>query len=138
MIRPRRGPSIRPPGVAFPLEGASVIVAFVLNLLRLLLFPLHALRRSRAAPKGAWLTLSLDGPVVDLSPRPPRWSIFRRFRRPPLSIARLRELTRAMADDPRVRGLLLEVRSPSGGPAVLASLRDVISEIRATGKDVIA
>lgn len=115
-----------------------MIVAFVLNLLRLLLFPLHVFRRSRAAPKGAWLTLSLDGPVADLSPRPPRWSIFRRLRRPPLSIARLRELARAMADDPRVRGLLLEVRSPAAGPAVLASLRDVISEIRATGKDVIA
>ena len=115
-----------------------MIVAFVLNLLRLLLFPLHAFRRSRAAPKGAWLTLSLDGPVADLAPRPPRWSIFRRFRRQPLSIARLRELTRAMANDPRVRGLLLEVQSPAAGPAVLASLRDVISEIRATGKDVIA
>jgi hypothetical protein len=32
----------------------------------------------------------------------------------------------------------LQVRSPGAGPAVLASLRDVISEIRAAGKDVIA
>ncbi len=115
-----------------------MIVAFVLNLLRVLLFPLHAFRRARAAPKGAWLTLTLDGPVADLPPHRARWSLLRRVRRPPLSIARLRELTRAMADDPRVRGLLLDVRSPSGGPAVLASLRDVISEIRAAGKDVIA
>jgi len=43
MLRGRSGLSIRPPGVASPGEGASVIVAFVLNLLRLLLFPLHAL-----------------------------------------------------------------------------------------------
>jgi protease IV len=138
MLGRRSGLSIRPPGIASPLEGASVIVAFVLNLLRLLLFPLHAYRRARAAPRGAWLTLTLDGPVADLPPQKARWAILRRLRRPPLSIARLRELTRAMADDPRVRGLLLEVRSPGAGPAVLASLRDVISEIRAAGKDVIA
>ena len=115
-----------------------MIVAFVLNLLGLLLFPLHAFKRARAAPEGAWLTLTLDGSVADLPPLRPRWSIFRRLRRPPLSIARLRELTRAMADDPRVSGVLLEVKSPAAGPAVLASLRDVISEIRAAGKDVIA
>lgn len=138
MLRRRSGLSIRPPGIARPAYGAFVIVAFFLNLLRLLAFPLHAFRRARAAPKGAWLTLTLDGPVADLPPPKQRWSFLRRFRRPPLSIARLRELTRAMADDPRVRGLLLEVRSPAAGPAVLASLRDVISEIRAAGKDVIA
>jgi protease-4 len=138
MLRGRQGLSIRPPGIALPGEGASVIVAFVLNLLRFLLFPLRAVQRARAAPKGAWLTLTLDGSIVDLPPLPPRWSPLRLRRRAPLSIARLRELTRAMADDPRVRGLLLEVRSPSAGPAVLASLRDVISEIRAAGKDVIA
>ena len=115
-----------------------MIVAFVLNLLRLLLFPLHALRRSRAAPAGAWLTLTLDGPVVDLTPPRRPWSLFRRFGRAPLAIARLRELTRTMAADPRVRGLFLEVRSIGAGPAVLTSLRDVLSEIRAAGKDVIA
>ncbi|MFS8071794.1 MAG: S49 family peptidase, partial [Byssovorax sp.] len=115
-----------------------MIVAFVLNLLRILLFPLHALRRGRAAPAGAWLTLTLDGPVVDLAPRRLRWSLFRRLGRAPLAIARLRELTRTMADDPHVRGLLLEVRSLGAGPAVLTSLRDVLSEIRAAGKDVIA
>lgn len=115
-----------------------MIVAFVLNLLRILLFPLHALRRGRAAPAGAWLTLTLDGPVVDLAPRRLRWSLFRRLGRAPLAVARLRELTRAMAADPNVRGLLLEVRSLGAGPAVLASVRDVLSEIRAAGKDVIA
>ena len=115
-----------------------MIVAFVLNLLRLLLFPLHALRRSRAAPAGAWLTLTLDGPIVDLAPPRRRWSLFRRFGRAPLAVARLRELTRAMAVDPKVRGLFLEVRSIGAGPAVLTALRDVLSEIRAAGKDVIA
>lgn len=115
-----------------------MIVAFVLNLLRLLLYPLHALRRRRAAPAGAWLTLRLDGPVADLAPPRLRWAIFRGLGRAPLSIARLRELTRAMAEDPHVKGLFLDVRSPSAGPAVLTSLRDVISEIRAAGKDVIA
>jgi protease IV len=138
MLRGRSGLSIRPSGIAPPRLGASVIVAFVLNLLRLLLFPLHALRRARAAPRGAWLTLTLDGSVADFAPPKPRWALFRRLGRAPLSIARLRELTRTMAADPRVRGILLEVRSPGAGPAVLASLRDVISEIRAAGKDVIA
>jgi protease-4 len=138
MLRERSGLQICPSGITPPGEGASVIVAIVLNLLQALLFPLHALRRARAAPSGAWLTLTLDGPVVDLASRRPRWSPFRRLGRAPLSIARLRELARTMALDPKVRGLFLEVRSPGGGPAVLASLRDVILEIRAAGKDVIA
>ncbi len=43
-----------------------------------------------------------------------------------------------MAVDPKVRGLFLEVRSIGAGPAVLSALRDVLSEIRAAGKDVIA
>jgi protease IV len=115
-----------------------VIVAFVLNLLRLLLFPIHALRRARAAPAGAWLTLTLDGSIVDLAPPRRPWSLFRRLGRAPLAVARLRELTRSMAVDPKVRGLLVEVRSIGAGPAVLTSLRDVLSEIRAAGKDVIA
>jgi protease-4 len=138
MLCRRSGLQIRPSSIAPLGEGASVIVAIILNLLRVLLFPLHALRRARAAPAGAWLTLTLDGPVADLAPRRPRWSPFRRFGRAPLAIARLRELARTMASDPSVRGLFLQVRSPGAGPAVLASLRDVISEIRAAGKDVIA
>ena len=115
-----------------------MIVAIVLNLLRALLFPFHAFRRARAAPAGAWLTLTLDGPVGEPAPPRPRWALSRRLGRAPLAIARLRELTRTMAVDPKVRGVFLQVRSAGAGPAVLASLRDVISEIRAAGKDVIA
>jgi protease-4 len=121
----------------FP-PGACVIVAILANLFRLLLLPFYALRRARAAPKGAFVSLEIDGSIVDL-PRPSlrRW-FFRRSGRPSLSIARLKELGRVLAEDREVKGLLLEVRGLSAGPAVLASLRDVLCEVRASGKDVVA
>lgn len=115
-----------------------MIVAIVANLWCLLLFPFHALRRARAAPKGAYVSLEIDGAVVDL-PRPPlqRW-FFRRSGGQALSVARLKELARMLAGDPEVKGLLLEVRGIAAGPAVLTSLRDVLLELRAAGKDVVA
>jgi protease IV len=115
-----------------------VIVAILANLLAVLLFPIRAIRRARAAPEGAWLSLTIDGSVVDFLARPPRLRFFRQLGPPPLSVNRMKTLARTVAADPKVRGLIVHIRSVGGGPAVVASLRDVLSEIRASGKDVIA
>src|SRR4051812_14933943 len=104
-----------------PGGAPPMIAALLTNLLRLLLWPLRAWRRARAAPAGAYLTLELDGPITDL-PRPPGrrllWSLLRRSSRHALSVAGLKELARALAHDPLAAGILVTVRSPLAGPAV--------------------
>lgn len=114
-----------------------MLIAILANLIRVLLLPLSALARARAAPKGAYVTLEIDGPVVDLARPLERWSFLRRPGRPKLSLTRLRELAWELARDPKVAGLLVEVRALGAGPATLSSLRDLLSEVRASGKDVI-
>lgn len=115
-----------------------MILSLIANLFRLVFYPLLLWRRARAAPPGAWVTLEIDGPIVDL-PRPSaRFAFLRRGpARPALSVARMKELAEAIAHDPRVKGLLVQVRGVAAGPAVLSSLRDVLSEVRAAGKDVV-
>src|SRR5262249_47113671 len=117
-------------------RGAHVIIAFLSNLLRLVLYPLHALRRAFAAPRGAYVLLEVDGPVVDIAARGYRLLPWRRVLG--LSGTPFRQVAREMANDKRVRGLLVNMRSAGGGAAALASLRDVLSEVRASGKDVVA
>ncbi|MCC6557944.1 MAG: signal peptide peptidase SppA [Polyangiaceae bacterium] len=115
-----------------------MIFALLANLLRVLLLPLSALRRARAAPRRGYVALEIHGRVVDLTP--PRPPLLRRLRAgaPPLSIQRVRELGQELAKDARPAGLLLVIRSVRGGPAVLASLREAIAAIRDGGKDVVA
>ena len=115
-----------------------MIFALLANLVRLLLLPMSALRRARAAPRGGYVVLEIDGRVVDLEP--PRSSLVARLRagRTPLSVERIRRLVKELIRDRRPAGLLLRVRALGAGPAVLASLRDALLELRAGGKDVIA
>lgn len=116
-----------------------MILALLINLLRLLLLPLSALRWARAAPRGGYVVLDVDGAVADLAPPRPwaRWW-WRRATPPTLPVERVRELARMMQADGRVAGLLLRIRSVHAGAAALASLRGVIRDLRAAGKDVIA
>jgi protease IV len=115
-----------------------VIIAFFANLLHLLLLPIRAIRSARAAPPGGYVSLVIDGPIADL-PRPASLlAALRRTARATLSVGHLKQIAKALAADARPAGLLIEVRSPAGGQAVLSSIRDVLLEVRASGKDVIA
>ncbi|WP_437953882.1 signal peptide peptidase SppA [Sorangium sp. So ce296] len=116
-----------------------MIAALLVNLLRLLLLPASALRWAFAAPRGGYVVLEIDGRVVDLQPPRVRLALWWRPRkRAPLSVERVRELGKHLMKDPRPAGLLLRMRSVHAGPAVLASLRDALLEIRAGGKDIVA
>ncbi|WP_437571230.1 signal peptide peptidase SppA [Sorangium sp. So ce542] len=116
-----------------------MIAALLVNLLRLLLLPVSALRWAFAAPRGGYVVLEIDGRVVDLQPPRVRLALWWRPRkRAPLSVERVRELGKHLMRDPRPAGLLLRMRSVHAGPAVLASLRDALLEIRAGGKDIVA
>ncbi|XXT20563.1 signal peptide peptidase SppA [Sorangium sp. So ce429] len=116
-----------------------MIAALLVNLLRLLLLPVSALRWAFAAPRGGYVVLEIDGPVVDLQPPRVRLALWLRPRkRAPLSVERVRELGKHLMKDARPAGLLLRMRSVHAGPAVIASLRDALLEIRAGGKDIVA
>ncbi|WP_438007797.1 signal peptide peptidase SppA [Sorangium sp. So ce321] len=116
-----------------------MIAALLINLLRLVLLPVSALRWAFAAPRGGYVVLEIDGHVVDLQPPRVRLALWWRPRkRAPLSVERVRELGKHLMKDPRPAGLLLRMRSVHAGPAVIASLRDALLEIRAGGKDIVA
>ncbi|MDI1478638.1 signal peptide peptidase SppA [Polyangium sp. y55x31] len=108
------------------------------NLLLLLVMPLRQLRRAFAIPKGGYVVLDLDGPVVDTLPSKPRGlaRILRRVR-PPLSVTRVRELCELIAGDDRAAGLFVRLDGLSAGPSVLASLRKVFASLEEAGKEVV-
>ena len=116
----------------------------VTNSLRAALYPISAARRATLAPKGTWLTLTLDGAVTEIE-RP-----FSRFThslqamlrggsaKPGTTLSVLRELAEAAAADPNVEGVLLRIETLQCGSAVATGLREVIASLRASGKRVVA
>ncbi len=108
------------------------------NLLLLLVAPLRALRRAFAMPRGGYVLLDLDGPIVDSLPSRPRGlaRFFRRGRHA-LSVTRVRELAELITNDDRAAGLFVRIEALSVGPSVLASLRKIFATLRDAGKDVV-
>jgi protease-4 len=101
--------------------------------LDLLLLPLRLLARHRVAPPGAWLTVTIDGPVVDVVGRARFWWL---RAQKSLSLHALDAAVTVMSGDPRVKGLLVTLRSMSGGMASASSLRGILARARASGKTV--
>lgn len=112
----------------------AFLLRLVGNLFLFLSFPLRMFRRARAAPRGAYLEVVVDGAVVEVARSVPPW---RRGRQPP-SLDALREVVALASDDPRVAGIYLRLVSFSGGSAKATSLRDVLLEARRRGKRVVA
>lgn len=110
-----------------------LLISLIVDLWRLFWWPLLVLRRRRAAPKGAWLRVEVDGAVVEVLPRLPFWD-----RRPrPLALQRLRRVVALAARDARVAGIFVELKHLSGGSASAKALRDVLVEARQRGKRVV-
>ncbi|MBK7400880.1 MAG: signal peptide peptidase SppA [Myxococcales bacterium] len=108
-------------------------------LLWVLLSPLRALRRARAAPKGALLEANLQGHVLEGPLRPERWSFFARRRASaPTSLVAVRRLVDLALCDPRVAGLLVRVEHFTAGWATAAALRAELARLRAAGKRTVA
>lgn len=107
-------------------------LAYILirNLVVLVLFPIYALRRSRAAPRGSFLSVTIDGPVTEIG-RTPR--LFRRAETA-TDLHRVGRSVELALRDPRVRGLLVTIRELSGGTATAAAVRELIERARAHGK----
>lgn len=113
----------------------------VLRLLGLLLdfvfLPLRLLRRRRAVPPGAWLSVTIDGAVTDLVAQPRSLLSFWQARaQKAISLHRLAEVVTTMSADERVAGLLVTIRSLGAGMGAATSLRDILARAKAAGKQV--
>src|SRR5262249_50774364 len=97
-----------------------------------------AVMRLRAAPAGSYVSVELEGAIEDVPPPPGPFRLLRRARGRSVSVMAFRELGQLVARDPHVAGVLGRIRMPGHGSAAPPSLRDVLSEIRAAGKDVVA
>lgn len=116
----------------------------IVNAARASLRPITWLRHRRVVPRGAWIELALEGPITELEAPPARfrspraWLLGDGRARPPLTVAALRELFDAAADDDHVEGVLLRIRGVSCGWAVAASVREAITALRARNRRVVA
>jgi protease-4 len=109
------------------------VLAIVVNAFKLLFLPYLLYRRRRAAPDGAWLTVRVDGRVAPcLRPARP-WDGGDRA----LNLHALREAARIARHDPRVVGLLVDMRRLQGGSASAIALRDALATWKLSGKRLI-
>jgi protease-4 len=111
--------------LAYPLYAIRYVFWWIGNLLR----------RFRKGPDYLVLTLSGD---YDQIPAPPTNPLIRYFRPPRISLFELGRQFQRVADDPKVKGIILHLRSLEMPPAKLDTLRGYIQELRAAGKRVVS
>lgn len=112
-----------------------MILARLLGLLlRVLFYPFTLLRWRRAVRPGSFLTLEIDGAVADIH-RPP--ALLDRFRKRPISLHAISEIVGVATGDPRVRGLVVTIRSFPRGMATAAALRELLARVRSAGREVV-
>lgn len=111
-----------------------IVLRLIGLLFDLLLLPLRLVRLRRARRPGTWLTVTIDGPVVDVLGRPRFWQV---RAHKALSLHVLDEVVTAMLRDPAVKGLIVTLRSMSAGMASATSLRATLERARAGGKEVV-
>ena len=92
-------------------------------------------RRLRKPPD--YVTFTLSGAYSDYT-QPRGNLLMRRIRPSKISLLELGEQFRLLAVDPRVKGVVLHLRPLQMAPAAIESLRDVVKELRDSGKRVVA
>lgn len=98
--------------------------------------PVRSVVRRRAVPKGSMVHVKLQGKVVDIDGPLP---FFARFAgaAPRTSLHALTRIGKAIANDDRVRGLLITFQDPSFGMAQAEGVREVLEMLRKAGKEVV-
>ena len=100
----------------------------------LLLYPLRALRRGRMVPEGTFVTLTIEGVVVDVIAKPRLWE---RRAQKAIALHDVRKIIDFVIPDPRVRGIVITIKLLSAGMATAVSLRDLLARARSAGKEVV-
>jgi protease-4 len=112
----------------------SLLARLLALVVGLLFHPIRLFRWSRAALPSGWIALELEGTIEDI-PAPQR--LWERRKRKPVSLHSLGELARLMAEDPRVRGLVVTIRDVRFGMATATSLRKIFARIREAERGVV-
>jgi protease-4 len=110
-----------------------LLLALVVNLLRLPFLPLLLVRRRFAARRGAWLELELDGSLSEMAHRGPPWQRSARA----LDLHGIRRALDLASADPRVSGVLVTLRELRARSATATALRDLFQRFRERGKRVV-
>lgn len=110
-----------------------IVLRFLGMLLDILFLPLRLLLRVRPRKTGVFVTVTVDGPVMDFVPKPRLWE---RPRKSATSLHALGEVVSHVIEDTRVRGLLVTIRSLQTGMGGAESLRRELLRARAAGKEV--
>src|SRR5437867_1637212 len=97
--------------------------------------PFRAMRRRRLFRSGGFVALVIDGPVVSLAEPWPWW---RRRASRATSLEAVRELVTIALADPKVKALVVEIRSLRAGAATATSLRAILSRFAEGGKPLVA
>jgi protease-4 len=96
--------------------------------------PVRAMRARRAIRGACFVHLVVDGPVVSVSEPVPWW---RRRATRATSLETLAELVTLVARDPKVKGLVAEVRSLRAGAATATSLRAILARLKEADKPLV-
>ena len=99
-----------------------------------LLLPVRALRAKTLVRRGSFVALTIDGPVTMLEEPTPWWR--RRVSRT-TSLESVRELAGIVGRDPKVRGLIVEIRAMKTGAALATSLRSILAATKDAQKTVV-
>ena len=99
-----------------------------------LLYPIRAISRGRLIPTGTFVTITIDGAVVDVIAKPRFWE---RRAQKALSLHDLRQTLEAAAADERVKGVVITIKQLAAGMATATSLHDLLARARAAGKEVV-
>src|SRR2546427_1435985 len=115
----------------------TIVVETIINGLLLIR---NAVIRLRPAPE--FVVVTVRGPLPERRPAPPgrlrRWLGRAWVTPPPESLEEWRERLRLLADDRRVRGIVLKLGDLHAGLASLEGLRRALQAFRASGKRLIA
>ena len=103
-----------------------MLVSFFLNLLLLPFLPYRLWRTWAASPKRGVVTIKIAGTVEELCSPRRRFVLPWQRSKPPFSLHHFTRMCGTMRDDPRVRGLRVELHPFNGGFAIAEGLREAL------------
>lgn len=118
-----------------------IVLRWIGFVIRLALLPVTATwlwMRRRLPPRNAWLQVDIEGSVTEFSPRRsalPFLAMLQSQRG--IALSAFHELVDRVAKEPKVKGVVIVVRSLGAGMATATSLRKAIQRLRETGREVV-
>lgn len=116
-----------------------LLLRLILNLARVLTWPVWGLLPRLRRRRVEWVSLRLHGNVSMLQTARQTWlrRLLAGLRPRALAVSHVRKLVEQIARDPQVKGVFLQLEGVSAGWATRAALRQQLVALRATGKRLV-